>query len=190
VFLAYLLVRLREAAPRRLSDVWKASRGLACIAVSGVARGGAVSGGSGEGAGDFGRVRPRWCRGAPVCLRRTVTPVRRVFVGRPRLPVRRASRHSSNQRLPERLSPAVSKVRAPVGWLPWHKRRRAFFNNLRSFRPPRLSHSKRVARSLSTRVHPGAASGATFFWTLVYSSSPSIICCRHGWGKANKRRVF
>src|SRR5215468_7602751 len=71
-----------------------------------------------------------------------------------------------------------------------HKRRIAFLNNLRSLRPQCISQRKRVARSINTTVHPWDASGATFLLTLVYSSSPSMSCCRNWWVNANNRSVF
>src|SRR5712691_10761605 len=60
-----------------------------------------------------------------------------------------------------------------------HKRCIAFLNNLRSLRPHCMSQRKRVARSINTIVHPCDSSGATFFLTLVYISSPSMSCCRN-----------
>ena len=51
-------------------------------------------------------------------------------------------------------------------------------------------HRKRVARSINTMVQPCDSSGATFLCTLVYSSSPSMSCCRNWWVNANNSSVF
>ena len=187
MFFAYLLVGLREVAHRRLSDVGKAARGWAGL--SGVATGCPGSGGSGEGAAYGGRLGPRFCLGAPVCFSRTVPPGGRVFLGRPRLPVRRASRHRATTRCPARLAPSVSRVRAPVGSMTRPTRRLAFFNTVRSWRPHGLSPRTRGARSIHTMVQPCDASGATGFLTLVSSSAPARRWGTHGGGKANTRSV-
>jgi hypothetical protein len=184
VFLADILVRLRDAAQRRLRDVLQAAR--CCARISGVAILWTVAGCSGNGAGYFGRVRPVFCAWAPFFCRRTVSPVRRVFCGRPRLPWRSTWWQSSHQLWPSRLSPSGSRVRSPVCFMTRHHKRIACVKSLRSLRPPPLAHIQRVARSIKTRVPPVDSSGATLCRPLVSRASPAIPWGRNCGGQGRQ----